>query len=144
LVALDGAFKSSTKQKKFKQTLTVCQKAHGKRFLGNERRTDGGINMMRYLNNVRSVLRNIKICAGSSRKKCGMLSYGLVLLHGNVRPHTAARIRALLKQFNWELFDPHYSPDLTPSDNHLFTYLKDWLGSQHFNNNEDLTEGVKT
>jgi histone-lysine N-methyltransferase SETMAR len=36
-----------------------------------------------------------------------------------------------------------YSPDLAPSNYHLFTYLKNWLGSQRFNNNE-LMEGVKT
>jgi hypothetical protein len=42
------------------------------------------------------------------------------------------------------LFDHHpYSHDLTPSKYHLFTYLKNWLGSQRFNNNE-LMEGVKT
>jgi hypothetical protein len=33
--------------------------------------------------------------------------------------------------------------DLLPSDCHLFTYLKNWLGSQHFSNNEELMEGVK-
>jgi hypothetical protein len=50
-----------------------------------------------------------------------------------------------LEHFNWKLFDhPSYSPDLTPSDYHLFTYLKDWLGSQRFNNNEQLMEGVKS
>jgi hypothetical protein len=27
---------------------------------------------------------------------------------------------------------------------HLFTYPKNWLRSQHFNNNEDLMQGVKT
>jgi hypothetical protein len=37
---------------------------------------------------------------------------------------------------------PPYSPDLAPSDYHLFTYLN-WLGSQRFNSNE-LMEGVKT
>jgi histone-lysine N-methyltransferase SETMAR len=43
------------------------------------------------------------------------------------------------------LFDyPPYSPDLAPSDHHLFTYLKNWLRSQHFNNNEELMRGVKT
>jgi hypothetical protein len=45
------------------------------------------------------------------------------------------------------LFDhPPYSPDLAPSDYHLFTctYLKNWLGSQHFCNNEKMMEGVKT
>jgi transposase len=73
-----------------------------------------------------------------------MLTSGVVLLHDNSHPHTAAHIRALLEYFNWELFDhPPCSPDLAPSDYHLFTYLKNWLGSQHFNNNE-LMEGVKT
>jgi hypothetical protein len=34
-------------------------------------------------------------------------------------------------------------PDLVLSDIHLFTYLKNWLRSQHFNKNEELMEGVK-
>jgi transposase len=68
-----------------------------------------------------------------------------MLLYDNTLPHTAARTRALLENFNWELFDhPPYSPDLAPSDYHLFTYLKNWLGSQSFNNNGELMEGVKT
>jgi hypothetical protein len=37
-----------------------------------------------------------------------------------------------------------YSPDIVLSDYHLLTYLKNWLGSRHFNNNEELMEGVKT
>jgi histone-lysine N-methyltransferase SETMAR len=49
--------------------------------------------------------------------QCGMLTYGVVLLNDNTRPHTAARTRALLEYFNWELCDhPPYSPDLAPSD----------------------------
>jgi transposase len=73
-----------------------------------------------------------------------MLTYGVVLLHDIARPHTstAACTRALLEHFNWELFDhPLYSPDLAPSDYHLFTYVKK---SQRFNNNEELREVVKT
>jgi histone-lysine N-methyltransferase SETMAR len=75
-----------------------------------------------------------------------MLTSGVVLLHDNVRPHTAAHTRVLLQHFNWELSDhPPYSPDLAPSDYHLCTrtYLKNWLRSQPFGNNE-LMEGVKT
>jgi hypothetical protein len=30
------------------------------------------------------------------------------------------------------------------SNNHLFTYLKNWLQSKCFSNNEELMEGVKT
>jgi hypothetical protein len=57
--------------------------------------------------------------------------------------YTAAHTRALLGYFNWELFDhAPYSPDLVPSNYHMFTYLKTLLRSQYFNNNE-LMEGVK-
>jgi histone-lysine N-methyltransferase SETMAR len=68
------------------------------------------------------------------------------VLHDNARSHTDARTRALLGHFNWELSDhPPYSPNLAPTDYHLFThtYLKNWLRSQRFKNNE-LMEGVKT
>jgi hypothetical protein len=72
-----------------------------------------------------------------------MQTSSLVLLHNNACLHTAARTRALLKHFNWELFDhPPYSPDLTQSDYHLFIYLKDLFGAQRFVNNE-LSECVK-
>jgi hypothetical protein len=68
-----------------------------------------------------------------------------MLLHDNARPHTAAHTRALLKHFDWELFDhPPYNTDLAPSDYHLFTYQKNWLRSQRFNNNEEFMEDVKT
>jgi hypothetical protein len=78
-------------------------------------------------------------------KRRGMLTYGVVFLHDNARPHTAAKKRALLEHFNWELFGyPPYSPDLAPNDYHLFTYLNNWLGSQRFNNNKELIKGVKT
>jgi hypothetical protein len=50
----------------------------------------------------------------------------------------------MLEHFNWELFDhPPYSHVLAPSNYHLFTYLKNWLRSQRFSNNEELREGVK-
>jgi hypothetical protein len=55
-----------------------------------------------------------------------------------VHSHTAAHTRALLEHFNWELFDrPAYCSD-------LFTYQKKWLGSQCFQNNEELMEFVNT
>jgi hypothetical protein len=74
-----------------------------------------------------------------------MLTTGEVFLHENARPHTVARTGTLLEHFNWELFGhPPYRADLSPSDYHLFTYPKKWFGSQPFNNNIKLMEGVKT
>jgi histone-lysine N-methyltransferase SETMAR len=74
-----------------------------------------------------------------------MMKSGVVLLHDSALPHTAARTPALLERINWELFDhPSYSPDLASSDYHMFTYLKYWLGSQLFNNNEEFMEVTTT
>ena len=72
-----------------------------------------------------------------------MFTEGVVLLH-NARPHTAARANALITIFNWEIFDhPPYSPDLAPSDYHLFTKLV-WLATQRFHTNEELMDGVNS
>jgi hypothetical protein len=57
-----------------------------------------------------------------------MFTSGVVLIHNNAHPHTAAHTQALLENFNRELFEhPSYSLTLTLSDCHLFTYLKNWL-----------------
>jgi histone-lysine N-methyltransferase SETMAR len=72
----------------------------------------------------------------------GMLTKG-VLLHDNAQSYTAARTNALIKLFNWEILDHlSYSPDLAPSDNHLFTKMKILLGTQRFHTNEELMDGV--
>jgi transposase len=78
-------------------------------------------------------------------KRRGMLTSGVVLLNDHARPHTAAHTGALLEHFNPELLDhPVYSPDLSPTDYHLFAYLKNWLRTQRFNNIEELMKDVKT
>jgi histone-lysine N-methyltransferase SETMAR len=74
-----------------------------------------------------------------------MLTKGVVLLHNNARPHTAACTAALIKVFNWEIFDhPRHSLDLAPSDYHLFTKMKVWLATQRFHTNEKLMDGVNS
>ena len=76
-------------------------------------------------------------------KRHGMLTKGIILLHDNASSHTAARINASIKLFNWDIFDhPPYSPELTPSVYHFFTKMKVWLATQHFHTNEDLMDGV--
>jgi len=71
-----------------------------------------------------------------------MLTKGVVLLH-NAWPHAAARTNALIKLFNWAIFDhPPYSPYPAPSDYHLFTKMKVWLATQRFHTKEELVHGV--
>jgi transposase len=135
-----------TKQAEKVHTNVVWEKADGNCLLQQEMSGDGAIHAKKDRNNAKSVLKiTKKIRRAIQNKRRGMLTYGVVFLDDNVGPHTAARNRALPDQWHWELFDhPAYSPDLVPSDYHLFTYLKKWLGSQCFYNNEDLMEGVKT
>jgi len=72
-----------------------------------------------------------------------MLTKGIILLHDNAQPHTVARTNALIKLFNLDIFDhPPYSPDLAPSNYHLFTKMKVWLATQRFHTNEELMDGV--
>jgi hypothetical protein len=136
---------SPKKLNKFKQTLSG-RKLMANCFLEQERSADGDIYETGDHNNFTNVLRNTKKCVGLAIRYTmrGMPTFGAVLLHDNARPHTDARTRALLEHFNWELFDRlRYSPDLALSDYHLFIYLKKWFGSQSFNNNMKLMEGVK-
>ncbi|KAJ4436006.1 hypothetical protein ANN_18630 [Periplaneta americana] len=85
-------------------------------------------------------LADHKICG---RQRRGMLSHGIVLLHDNARPYTAAATRDLLEQFLWELFDHLlYSPDLASSDFHLFTKLKEFLSGKCFGSDDELKNVV--
>jgi hypothetical protein len=72
-----------------------------------------------------------------------MLTSGVVFLHDNACLDTAACTQALLEYFSWESDHHPNNPDLAPTNYHLSVYLKNWLGSHCFSNNE-LMEGVKT
>ncbi|PNF14616.1 hypothetical protein B7P43_G12124 [Cryptotermes secundus] len=73
-------------------------------------------------------------------KRTEMLSASIVFLHDNARPHMARQTANLLQEFSWEVFNHQpYSPDLAPSDFHLFLHLKKFLSGerQHFENDRE-------
>jgi hypothetical protein len=66
-----------------------------------------------------------------------------VLLHDNARPHTANSTSELLRRYIWEALDyPPYSPDLTPSDFHLFGPLKKHLGGRRSATDGEVKQAV--
>ena len=77
------------------------------------------------------------------KRRRGKLSRGIVLIHDNARPHTARQTQTLLhEEFHWDTFDhPPYSPDLAPSDFHLFLKMKEHLAGKHADD-EDLQHAV--
>ena len=73
-----------------------------------------------------------------------MLSAPILLLHDNAWPHSAAQTQDLITSFKWEQIDhPLYSPDLAPSDYHLFLRLKKFLGGKWFDDDDDLKDAVQ-
>ncbi|KAG5330757.1 SETMR methyltransferase, partial [Acromyrmex heyeri] len=89
---------------------------------------------VRYCETLKKLRRAIQ------NKRRGMLTAGVSLLHDNARPHVAASTTALLNQFSWDvLTHPPYSPDLAPSDYHLFTKLKESLAGKRFQSDEVQT-----
>ena len=79
------------------------------------------------------------------RKRPGQLSKGVILQHDNATPHTAKFTQDWIKRFNWEtLPHPPHSPDLAPSDFHLFGPLKRHLAGKRFDDDDDLIEEVRS
>ena len=100
--------------------------------------TGSTVNSERYsdmlINKLKPAIRN---------KRRGLLSEGVLLLHDNARPHTAAHTIQTLQKLHFEVLEhPPYSPDLAPSDYHLFGPLKDALRGRCFATDQQVKEAV--
>ncbi|UYV75584.1 hypothetical protein LAZ67_13000669 [Cordylochernes scorpioides] len=63
----------------------------------------------------------------------------LILQHDNAPAHNATVVKNTIKDLGWELLPhPPYSPDLAPSNYHLFTSLGHALKNQEFSNSDIL------
>ena len=77
------------------------------------------------------------------RKRRGLLSKGVVLLHDNTRPHTAAHIAETLRNLKFQVMThPPYSPDLALSEFHLFGSLKEALRNCQFTSDKEVKEAM--
>ena len=66
------------------------------------------------------------------------------LLHDNARPHTSKKTQAAIKDFNFELSPhPSYSPDLAPTDFHLFLSLSNRMRDATFKNTRELEKFIE-
>lgn len=96
------------------------------------------INAEKYCEILKNSKRAIQI------KRRGILTKGVCLLHDNARPSTANATKQLLDSFGWDFLNhPPYSPDLAPSDYHLFTSLNMHMGGKRFSTDEEVKGEVK-
>ena len=62
----------------------------------------------------------------------------IIFHQDNARPHVSLMTRQNLLQLGWEvLIHPPYSPDIAPSDFHLFRSLQNSLNGKNFHSLED-------
>lgn len=72
---------------------------------------------------------------------CGKIG----LLVDNAKPHTTEVVRQTLENFRWEVTPhPPYSPDLSPTDYHLFRSLSNHTRGKKFKNQLQLEQELKT
>lgn len=70
---------------------------------------------------------------------------GPLLLHDNARPHVAALTQKKIEELGWTVLPhPAYSPDIAPSDFHLFRSLAHFLKGQQFQNDLEVKSAVST
>jgi hypothetical protein len=66
----------------------------------------------------------------------------VAILHGNLRPHTAAHTAKDFAKWKQVLKRRPFRLHLAPSDHHPFLPLKDFLRGHHFASGQEVKEAV--
>ena len=67
------------------------------------------------------------------------------LLHDNARPHIAKLVKEKPETFGWKIIPhPPYSPDIAPTDFHLFRSMQNLLDGKEFENDEEVKSAIFT
>lgn len=95
------------------------------------------INSSYYCNLLRRLREEIK------EKRPGMLRKKVLFHQDNARVHTSVETMSVIHDCGYELLPhPPYSPDLAPSDYHLFPNLKKHLGGSKFSTKDEVIVAV--
>jgi len=78
-------------------------------------------------------------------KRRGKVTKGVLFLHDNAPAHRTHATQKKLAYLGFQCLDhPPYSPDLAPSDYHLFLGLKKQLKGRHFSSDAEVIAAAKT
>ncbi|UYV80849.1 hypothetical protein LAZ67_19001982 [Cordylochernes scorpioides] len=108
-----------------------------------------GVLLLDFLNKGRTITGNYyaifvkQLREAINEKRRGKLSRKIVYLQDNAPSHWSLQAMAAIYDSGFELL-PHapYSPDLAPSDFHLFPHLKKTLSGIHFRSAEEVIDAV--
>ena len=86
-----------------------------------------------------------KLRARIYRVRPGLEMQNVLFHHDNAPSHSSAKTREVIRSYGWTtLPHPPYSPDLAPSDYHLFGPLKAELRGIYHQDDDDLKRAVTT
>ena len=89
-----------------------------------------------------TVLRRLRRAIVEKRRDLDVTK--ITIHHDNARPHTSHATCEEIARLGWNIMpQPPYSPDLAPTDFHLFGPLKDDLRGEHFETDADVMCAVK-
>lgn len=84
-----------------------------------------------------------KLKAAIAEKRPGMAKKKVLFHHDNAPSHSSRVSQQKLTELRFQMLPhPPYSPDLAPSDYHLFPKLKTFLAGQKFGSNEEVIQEV--
>ncbi|KAG5323790.1 MOS1T transposase, partial [Pseudoatta argentina] len=89
--------------------------------------------------NQEELARSLGVTQQAISKRLKVMHDKVILQHDNARPHVVKVVKTYLETLKWEIL-PHlpYSPDVAPSDYHLFRSMTHDLADQHFRSYEEV------
>lgn len=97
--------------------------------------TNEHINASIYCSQLEKLTRAVQEKRPNLRKK--------MILHDNARPHIAKETKRTLNELDWEVLPhPAYSPDLAPSDYHLFRKMANVFKEKSFDDYDHLKSEI--
>ena len=87
----------------------------------------------------RTQLIRLKRAIAEKRPEYATRHEAIIFHHDNARPHAAIPVKNYLKNSGWEVLPyPPYSPDLAPSDYHLFRSMQNALTGIRFTSEQGI------
>jgi len=78
-------------------------------------------------------------------KRCGKVTVWVLFLHDNAPAHRALATQNKLAYMGFQYLDhPSHSPDLAPSNYHLFPRMKKQLKGRHFSSEAEVIAAAET
>jgi len=111
-----------------------CWHKYGHRMFGPQRCVGNRLHVSGNNSKWKFILRGTATLKSNHKKRRGLFSKSVLLLHDNNRPHWANATRLLLQPFRWEIFNIRRTAPSQHRETTICFLLKDRFGRHRFQN----------